>query len=207
MAEVNFEQVAAFIASGDYDSATRLSGELLADCDNDLRQAYQQADVTDDHVTTFAQAALLHIHSLRLSSQPSEAFLCSIGVLLTIEIYNIASKTDVIDRMRLYFYAIQSAIDSFEAMKLSETAETEEHRGYILSYLASLLYYNYRLAASTDKESSALADAYQFLIAIKDSGAIQSPTIQFGEKALDPATESGPLLVDIMSRAAALGIS
>ena len=40
---------------------------------------------------------------------------------------------------------------------------------------------------------------------MKDSGAIQTPTVRLGEKDVDPSVP-GPLLIDIMSRAAALGI-
>ncbi len=206
--EVEFEQIGEFIAHGDYESAIRLSGELLADSDNALREAYQRRDVGNDEVETFVHSALLHIHSLRIvKTQSADAFLCAIGVLLSLEVYNLTQKANDYDKMRLYHYAVQSAIDSFESMLPTETPETEGHRGYILSYLASLLYFYYSRAVTKDNNMPALSEVYQFLQAIKDSGAIQSPTIQFGEKALNPETEAGPLLIDILSRAAALGLS
>lgn len=202
------EEIGRYISEGDYESAVRLSGEMLAKCDSLLRNAYQRQETDEDDVTSFVQAALLHVHALRLTkTQAAEQFLCAVGVLLSLEVYNVGNMADNTDKMRLYYYAIQSAIDGFESLQQTDTAESEEHRGYILSYLASMLYYYYGLALAEDNASGALSDVYQFLQAIKDSGAIQSPTIRLGEKELNPANEAGSLLVDILSRAAALGLS
>ncbi len=198
-------EIAVLLQSGDIDQAVRTSGELLAECDNKLRSLRNDPKPLDQTVQQFIEAAILHVHALRLAGAVTEAFSCAIGVLLTVEVYGLTKDVDPSRKLRLYSFALTSAIDSFDRMADSTDPANEDHRGYILSYLASLLYHYYKATAETDPEDSSLPEAYNFLKAIQSSGAIQTPTIKLGEKDVDPATP-GPLLVDIMGRAAALGL-
>lgn len=198
-------QVASFIQSGDIESAVRLSGEMLAGADSRLRKCYiNKADMTDA-VDSFVEAAALHVYCLRLAKASDDALLCAVGSLLTLEVYKISQAVGAADKMRLYDFAVRSAIDSFERRGDATDADTESHRGYILSYLASLLYHYYRNAVDAGCDAPVINEVYSFLKAISGSGAIQSPTIRLGDTDVDPGN-AGPLLVDIMSRAAALGI-
>ncbi len=198
-------EIAVLLQTGDIDQAVRVSGELLATSDNNLRSLHNEGKPLDEAMQQFIEAAILHVHALRQAHAVSEAFSCAIGALLTVEVYNAGSLVDPARKLRLYSFAITSAIDCFDRMGDATDADDENHRGYILSYLASLLYHYYRATASATPDDSSLPEAYNFLKAIEGSGAIQTPTIRLGEKTVDPATP-GPLLVDIMGRAAALGI-
>lgn len=198
-------EIAAALTGGDIERAVRSSGELLAVCDNTLRELHNAGQPVGEAMQRFVEAAILHIHALRTANAPSDAFSCAIGALLTVEIYQAGAVIDSARKLRLYSYAVCSVIDCFDAMGDANDSNDEDHRGFILSYLASLLYYYYRVTAETEPDDPSLGEAYRFLSAIKDSGAIQTPTIKLGEQEVDPAN-SGPLLVDIMSRAAALGI-
>lgn len=199
-------EIAVLIQSGDIANAIRTSGELLANCDNNLRRAHNDAQpIADDTILQFVEAAILHIHTLRLAHSFNDAFSCAVGALLTIEIYQAGTLVDPSRKLRLYSFALTSAIDNFDQLGDPTNPEEENHRGFILSYLASLLYHYYRETAAANSEDSSLPQAYNFLKAIQNSGAIQSPTIKLGEKDVDPASP-GPLLVDIMGRAAAIGL-
>lgn len=198
-------EIAVFLQTGDIERAVRLSGELLAHCDNDLRRLRDDNRPLDEAVMQFVEAAVLHVHALRLAGAVSEAFSCAVGALLTVEVYEMGAAVPPGRKLRLYSFALTSAIDSFDRMHLADDAATDDHRGYILSYLASLLYHYYRVTAAENPDDASLPEAYDFLNAIRSSGAIQTPTVKLGEKDVDPATP-GPLLVDIMGRAAALGL-
>ena len=196
-------QIAVMLQTGDIESAVRLSGELLADCDNELRRRKNAGEAIDETIAQFVEAAVLHVHALRIARKSADAFSCAIGALLTVEIYGASALADNSRKLRLYSFALASAIDCFDS--LPDDPATEDHRGYILSYLASLLYYYYTMTAQSAPDDSSLPEAYRFLKAIEHSGAIQTPKIRLGEKEVDPSSP-GPLLVDIMGRAAALGI-
>ncbi len=196
-------QVAAFIQSGDIVSAVRLSGELLAECDSRLRACYVDKSDLTDAIDAFVEAASLHVYCLRMAKVTDEALMCAVGSLLTLEVYKVSDRVMAIDKVRLYDFAVRSAIDSFELRGDAIDEDTEAHRGFILSYLASLLYHYYRKAVEENSEAGVLNDVYSFLKAISGSGAIQTPTIRLGESDVNP-DNAGPLLVDIMSRAAAL---
>lgn len=198
-------EIALLIQSGNVEEAVRVSGELLAACDNELRELHNEHKSVGSAVEQFVEAAILHVHALRLAGASSDAFSCAVGALLTIEVYNASSAIDPARKLRLYSFAISSVIDCFDRMGDASDSNDENHRGYILSYLASLLYHYYREAVTTAPDDPSLTEAYNFLKAIQSSGAIQTPTIKLGEKDVDPATP-GPLLVDIMGRGAALGI-
>lgn len=198
-------EIALLIQSGNIEQAVRVSGELLATCDNDLRRVHNDKKDISEAIQRFVEAAILHVHALRLANASADAFSCAVGALLTVEVYNASSEVEPSRKLRLYSFAISSVIDCFDRMGDATDSNDENHRGYILSYLASLLYHYYRETAEATPEEPSLTEAYNFLKAIESSGAIQSPTIKLGEKDVDPATP-GPLLVDIMGRAAALGI-
>lgn len=198
-------EIAVMLQSGDNEGAVRRSGELLAECDNRLRKLYNEKVPAGDAVAEFIEAAVLHVHSLRRAYAYADAFSCAVGALLTIEVYQAATAVDADRKTRLYHDAIRSAIDCFDSAGDATDPTVEEHRGYILSYLASLLYHYYRQAVAEGSESSVLTEVYSFLKAISQSGAIQSPTIKLGEIDVDPSSP-GPLLVDVMGRAAAIGI-
>lgn len=198
-------EIALLIQSGDIEHAVRISGELLAACDNELRCLHNDRKDINEAVQRFIEAAVLHVHALRLAGASSDAFSCAVGALLTIEVYQAAVFVNPSRKLRLYSFAISSVIDCFDRMGDASDSDDENHRGYILSYLASLLYHYYRETAKDNPEDSSLPESYNFLKAIENSGAIQTPKIRLGEKDVDPASP-GPLLVDIMGRAAALGI-
>ncbi len=198
-------QIAVMLQTGDVEGAVRLSGELLANCDNELQRLKNAGESIDEAVGQFIEAAVLHVHSLRLAGQANDAFSCAVGALLTVEIYGAGDRVDSARKLRLYSFALASAIDCFDALPDNGDPASEDHRGFILSYLASLLYYYYSVTARETPDDPSLPEAYRFLKAIEQSGAIQTPKIRLGEKEVDPASP-GPLLVDIMGRAAALGI-
>lgn len=198
-------EIAIMLRENDIEGAVRRSGELLAVCDNDLRSLYNDKKPVNDAVLQFVEAAVLHVHSLRLAHASADAFSCALGALLTIEVYRASEAVDSARKVRLYHDAVRSAIDSFDRQGDATDGGTEDHRGYILSYLASLLYHFYKKAVAEQSESNVLPEVYSFLKAISSSGAIQTPTIKLGEKDVDP-DQPGPLLVDIMGRGAALGI-
>lgn len=198
-------EIAVLLQTGDIEQAVRTSGELLANCDNELRTLRNVGQPLGEAVQRFVEAAILHVHSLRLAKASADAFSCAVGALLTIEVYQAGEAVDSARKLRLYTYAIYSVIDCFDSMGDATESTDEDHRGHILSYLASLLYHYYRETAASAPDDPSLPEAYRFLSAIKDSGAIQTPSVKLGDKDVDPATP-GPLLVDIMSRAAALGI-
>ena len=198
-------EIAVLLQSGDLDQAVRTSGELLAECDNNLRTTRNEQLPLDEAAQQFIEAAILHVHALRLAGAVPEAFSCAVGALLTVEVYGIAQAIEPSRKLRLYSFALTSAIDSFDRMGDSQDPSNEDHRGYILSYLASLLYHYYKETAATSPDDNSLPEAYNFLKAIQSSGAIQTPTIKLGDKDVDPASP-GPLLVDIMGRAAAIGL-
>lgn len=198
-------EIAVFLQNGQIEEAVRMSGELLANCDNTLRKLYNEQKNLNDAIQQFIEAAILHVHALRLAHAAGEAFSCAVGVLLTVEVYKASDLIDPSRKLRLYSFALTSAIDCFDRNGDPADGEEENHRGFILSYLASLLYYYYKQTAAATAEDSSLPEAYNFLKAIESSGAIQTPTIKLGEKDVDPAYP-GPLLIDIMGRAAALGI-
>ncbi len=196
-------EIAVLLQSGDIEQAVRTSGELLADCDNTLRSLHNSGRPVDEAITRFVEAAILHIHSLRQAKASADAFSCAVGALLTVEVYQAGESVDASRKVRIYTFAIYSVIDCFDRMGDATGSSDEDHRGYILSYLASLLYHFYKETSAVTPDDPSLPEA--FLSAIKDSGAIQTPTVRLGEKDVNPST-SGPLLIDIMSRAAALGI-
>ena len=198
-------EIAVLLQSGDIEQAVRTSGELLADCDNTLRSLHNSGRPVDEAITRFVEAAILHIHSLRQAKASADAFSCAVGALLTVEVYQAGESVDASRKVRIYTFAIYSVIDCFDRMGDATWSSDEDHRGYILSYLASLLYHFYKETSAVTPDDPSLPEAYRFLSAIKDSGAIQTPTVRLGEKDVNPST-SGPLLIDIMSRAAALGI-
>lgn len=198
-------EIAVLLQTGDIEQAVRTSGELLAESDNSLRSLRNDQKPLDKAIQQFIEAAILHVHALRLAGAVSEAFSCAIGALLTVEVYGLANEIEPSRKLRLYSFALTSAIDSFDRMAETGDCVQEDHRGYILSYLASLLYHYYKETADVTPDDSSLPEAYNFLKAIQSSGAIQTPTIKLGEKDVDPASP-GPLLVDIMGRAAALGL-
>lgn len=198
-------EIAVLLQSRDLDQAVRASGELLAECDNILRALRNEHKPLYEAAQQFIEAAILHVHALRLAGAVGESFSCAIGALLTVEVYDIAQAVDSSRKLRLYSFALTSAIDSFDRVGNAGDPSQEDHRGYILSYLASLLYHYYRVTAATTPDDNSLPEAYNFLKAIQSSGAIQTPTIKLGYKDVDPASP-GPLLVDIMGRAAALGL-
>lgn len=198
-------EIAVLLQTGDIEQAVRTSGELLAESDNTLRMLRNEHKPLDEEVQQFIEAAILHVHALRLAKAVNDAFSCAIGALLTVEVYGLTTAVEPSRKLRLYSFALTSAIDSFDRMGDNGDPSLEDHRGYILSYLASLLYYYYKETAAADPEDSSLPEAYNFLKAIQSSGAIQTPTIKLGEKDVDPASP-GPLLVDIMGRSAALGL-
>ena len=198
-------EIAVLLQTGNVEEAVRTSGELLANCDNNLRTRYNEHKPLDEAIQQFIEAAILHVHALRLARAASEAFSCAIGALLTVEVYNATGLIDSSRKLRLYSFALTSVIDCFDRLGDPSDGEDENHRGFILSYLASLLYHYYKETATKTPDDPSLPQAYNFLKAIESSGAIQSPTIKLGEKDVNPATP-GPLLVDIMGRGAALGI-
>ena len=198
-------EIAVFLQNGQIEESVRTSGELLANCDNNLRKQYNEHKNLNEAIQQFIEAAILHVHALRLAQAVNEAFSCAIGALLTVEVYKATDLVEPSRKLRLYSFALTSAIDCFDRNGDPTDGEEENHRGFILSYLASLLYYYYKQTATTTPDDSSLPQAYNFLKAIESSGAIQTPTIKLGEKDVDPAYP-GPLLVDIMGRAAALGI-
>lgn len=198
-------EIAVMLRENDIEGAVRRSGELLAVCDNDLRSLYNDKKPVNDAVLQFVEAAVLHVHSLRLAHASADAFSCALGALLTIEVYRASEAVDSARKVRLYHDAVRSAIDSFDCQGDATDGDTENHRGYILSYLVSLLYHFYKKAVAEQSDSNVLPEVYSFLNAIKSSGAIQTPMIKLGEKDVDP-DQPGPLLVDIMGRGAALGI-
>lgn len=198
-------EIAVLLQSGDIAQAVRVSGELLANTDNRLRTLHNGHKPIKDAVAKFAEAAILHVHALRMAHADGDAFSCAIGALLTIEVYQAADMVIPSRKLRLYSFALTSLIDSFDRSGAPSSPEEEDHRGYMLSYLASLLYFYYKKTADNDPSDSSLPEAYNFLNAIRSSGAIQTPTIKLGEKDVDPTTP-GPLLIDILGRAAALGI-
>lgn len=178
----------------------RASGERLATADNALRVAYNNKQPLDSQIDEFLDAAASHVEDLRAGKAASDALMCAVGALLTTDVYGYYNKLAAINKLVLYDAAIRSAIDHFET--LEDDGTDMDHRGYILSYLASLLYYNYTLALKEDSSNPVLSRVYPFLNAIKSSGAIQSPKIMLGETEVDPATP-GALLIDVMGRAAA----
>lgn len=198
-------EIAVLLQSGDIGQAVRVSGELLANTDNFLRTLHNDHKPIEDAVAQFAESAILHVHALRMAHADSDAFSCAIGALLTIEVYQGADMIMPSRKLRLYSIALTSLIDCFDQSGTPASTEEEDHRGYMLSYLASLLYFYYKKTADNDPSDSSLPEAYNFLNAIRSSGAIQTPTIKLGEKDVDPTTP-GPLLIDILGRAAALGI-
>lgn len=199
------DETALALQNGDIDTAVRVSGRLLATCDNNLRTLYNARKPLSDAAVDFIGAALLHVHALRIARLPDEAFSCAIGALLTVDIYHSSDTIDNARKAMLYNYALRSAIDCFDNMGEAADNISEDHRGYIMSYLASLLYHYYSQAVKNQSDNPALTEIYNFLKAIGDSGAIQTPTIKLGEQDVDPSSP-GPLLVDILSRAAALGL-
>lgn len=198
-------EIAVLLQTGDIEQAVRTSGELLANCDNTLRSLHNSGEPVDEEMARFVEAAILHVHALRQAKASADAFSCAVGALLTVEVYQAGATVDASRKLRLYTFAIYSVIDCFDRMGDATESADEDHRGYILSYLASLLYHFYKETSSSSPDDQSLAEAYRFLSAIKDSGAIQTPTVRLGEKEVEPSTP-GPLLIDIMSRAAALGI-
>lgn len=198
-------EIVVLLQNGDIEQAVRTSGELLASCDNELRTLHNAGQAADEAFGSFAEAAILHVHSLRLAKAPGDAFSCAVGALLTIEVYQAGTSVKASRKLRLYTSAIYSVIDCFDSIGDATESADEDHRGYILTYLASLLYHSYKETSASAPDDPSLPEAYRFLSAIKDSGAIQTPAIKLGNKDVDPAMP-GPLLVDVMSRAAALGI-
>ena len=198
-------EIAVLLQSGDVEQAVRTSGELLAGCDNELRTLRNADKPIGEAIERFVEAAILHVHALRLAKASGDAFSCAVGALLTLEVYQAAAMVEASRKLRLYTFAIYSVIDCFDRMGDATETSDEDHRGYILSYLASLLYYFYKETSASTPDDPSLPEAYRFLSAIKDSGAIQTPTVRLGEKDVDPSVP-GPLLIDIMSRAAAPGI-
>ncbi|MDE5553701.1 MAG: hypothetical protein K2J10_00775, partial [Muribaculaceae bacterium] len=181
-------EIAVLLQSGDIEQAVRTSGELLAESDNRLRTLRNEQQPLDEAIQQFVEAAILHVHALRLAHAVNDAFSCAIGALLTVEIYGLADVVEPSRKLRLYSFALTSAIDSFDRMTETGDPSQEDHRGYILSYLASLLYHYYKETAAVTPDDSSLPEAYNFLKAIQSSGAIQTPTIKLGAKDVDPAS-------------------
>lgn len=198
-------ETAQRLQEGNINEAVIISGELLARCDNNLRIAKNSNQPLHEDVAWFIDASLLHINALRRAKAVNEAFSCAVGALLTIEVYQASEMVDLPKKLRLYTLALYSAVDSFDRLDATVGDNAEDHTGHILSYLASLLYHNYQQTVSAYPDDSSLPEVYRFLKSIENSGAIQSPTIKLGTKDVEPECP-GPLLVDILGRAAALGI-
>lgn len=195
------------LLEGDVETAIRLTADALSHSDSRIKQLFEarDADGLQAEAAIFGRLSRMQIEALRRGGFVAEAFSCAVATLLSVEIYRCGNAVDPLTRVMLYYAAIQSFIDAIERSATPETEQSEEHRGYILSFLASLLYYAYGNAVKAEPDGAGLADVYGFLKSIAQSGAIQSPVIKLNGIDVDPATP-GPLLVDIMSRAAALGI-
>lgn len=195
------------LLEGDVETAICLTADALSHSDSCIKQLFEarDADGLQAEAAIFGRLSRMQIEALRRGGFVAEAFSCAVATLLSVEIYRCGNAVDPLTRVMLYYAAIQSFIDAIERSPTPEMEQSEEHRGYILSFLASLLYHAYGKAVEADPEASGLADVYGFLKSIAQSGAIQSPVIKLNGIDVDPATP-GPLLVDIMSRAAALGI-
>lgn len=178
----------------------RLSGERLAEADNNLRIAYNNHEALDKQINELIEATIVHVNDLRTANMPADALMCAVGALLTSDVYRSYEKVTAIQKLKLLSSAIHASIDHFEST--DSDGSDIDHRGYILSYLASLLYYNYQIAVKDSTDEPIVAQIYGFLNAIKSSGAIQWPKILLGETEVDPATP-GPLFIDVLSRAAA----
>lgn len=195
------------LLEGDVETAIRLTADALSHSDSCIKQLFEarDADGLQAEAAIFGRLSRMQIEALRRGGFVAEAFSCAVATLLSVEIYRCGNAVDPLTRVMLYYAAIQSFIGAIERSPTPEMEQSEEHRGYILSFLASLLYHAYGKAVEADPEASGLVDVYGFLKSIAQSGAIQSPVIKLNGIDVDPATP-GPLLVDIMSRAAALGI-
>lgn len=198
MEETNKEAVSA-------DEQVRISGEALAVADNDLRKAIQAGDDCRDICARFVTEAITHVKALAGAGLNADAFNCSITALLTLEVYKVAGFCNAEERLTLLFIAVDNFMSLAETMPQLDEIDTDSHRATILSYLASLVYYNYTLANSEFPDADILPEVYVFLKTIMPHGIIQSPTIVVGGETLDPAVPA-PILGDIISRLAALGL-
>lgn len=183
----------------------RLTGEALAVADNELRKAIQSGADTAEVCGRFIEAAIDHVRSLSASSLNVEAFNCAITALLTLEVYNVASHCNAECRLRLLFPAVDNFMSLAETMPQLDEIDTDGHRAMILSYLASLIYYNYTVANEETPDADILPEVYVFLRSIMPHGVIQSPVINVGGESLDPSAPA-PILGDIISRTAAMGL-
>lgn len=204
--EVEAEYV-RLLLEGDVETAIRLTADALSHSDSRIKQLFEarDADGLQAEAAVFGRLSRMQIEALRRGGFVAEAFSCAVATLLSVEIYRCGNAIDPLTRVMLYFVAIQSFIDAAERVVTPDMPQNEEHRGYILSFLASLLYHAYGKAVADTPDGAGLSEVYAFLKNIAQSGAIQSPVIKLNGIDVDPTTP-GPLLVDIMSRAAALGI-
>ena len=183
----------------------RLTGEALALADNELRKVIQSGADPAEVTGRFIDAAVDHVGSLSAASLNVEAFNCAITALLTIEVYKVASHCNADCRLRLLFPAVDNFMGLAETMPQLDEIDTDGHRATILSYLASLIYYNYTLANEETPEADILPDVYVFLKGIMPHCVIQSPVIHVGGETLEPSAPA-PILGDIISRMAAMGL-
>lgn len=206
ISEVEAEYV-RLLLEGDVETAIRLTADALSHSDSRIKQLYEARDIDglQAEAADFGRLSRMQIEALRRGGFVAEAFSCAVATLLSVEIYRCGQAIDPLTRVMIYFAAIQNFIDASERSATPDMEQSEDHRGYILSFLASLLYHAYGKAVADRPDGAGLGEVYGFLNSIAQSGAIQSPVVKLNGIDVDPATP-GPLLVDIMSRAAALGI-
>ncbi len=183
----------------------RLTGDSLALADNELRKAIQSGADVVAVCDRFITAAIDHVRSLSDASFNIESFNCAVTALLTLEVYKVGRRCNADKRLRLLFPAVDNFMSLAETMPQLDEIDADGHRATILSYLASLIYYNYTLAHEETPDADILPEVYVFLRSIMPHGIIQSPVINVGGEALDPSSPA-PILGDIISRTAAMGL-
>lgn len=204
------EDVAAMLGSHNLEDAIRLSGEELARADNRWRRLHNEHAERGQIVESLSEMmtlASLHSACLRRADMAADAFNTNVAAL-TAAAFEDALMTDAVTALGLADSALADLQHIAERMPYDE--HTRLHLPVIISYLASIQYALYRKAIALGATGSIVNSAYTTLQSLIHTDAVQPKlNVPDGDSnqtiEVDP-THPLPALLDLMSRAAALGL-
>ncbi len=199
--KTTLDEVAAAVATGDFQTAVSLSGDALAHCDARWTEALNSHTDTSDAIADSMLAGTAHVDALAHSGQTAEALSTAV-LLLTQDAIDPSQNSEVIPgRVRLLCMSVEAVDSLMQATPPDDFVK--EHAMSIVTSLGSMLYVSYNQLRQSMPEGPIVNDAYALLSQLRKLGAVQWPNVTIGTETID-AADRGRLLGDIIGRLRAL---
>ncbi len=194
-------EINAMVADNNIPDAIRLSGEELAATDNSWRKAHNAGKETSELLVCMAILAQSHCDLLFRAGAYGDAYATAVTVMMSVSLDD--ACTQCMQEMLTLCVIAASSLEQLGS-QMPHDDFTTQHMPVILSYIASLMYCYYQKTLVIE-QTQWHGIAYEMLRDFANAGAVQQPTVQVGDKAVDPL-HPFDLFSDLAGRSIALGL-